>query len=82
MISLYTQVEDSGHRIPQDPAGKHRNSPEIVRIFPVNSCQLPVRSNGNRPEIIGKSPKNFRPESCFHVPGNFGVFRPEPAGTY
>jgi hypothetical protein len=27
--------------------------PEIVRFFPVDSCQLPVLSGRNQPEIIG-----------------------------
>jgi hypothetical protein len=51
-------------------------------FFPVDSCQLPVRFDRNRLEIIGKSPENCRPEYCFHVPGNSGVFRPEPARSY
>jgi hypothetical protein len=55
---------------------------KLLGFFPVDSCQLPVRSDRNRPEIIGKSPENFRPEYCFHVPAISGVFRPEPARTY
>jgi hypothetical protein len=41
-----TQVNDSGHRIPRDPAGKHRKSLEHGSSIPtgncpVDSCQLP-----------------------------------------
>jgi hypothetical protein len=32
----------------------------------VDSCQLPVLSGRNRAESIGKNPKIFRPEYCFH----------------
>jgi hypothetical protein len=32
----------------------------------VDSCQLPVLSGRNRPEIIGKNPKIFRLEYCCH----------------
>jgi hypothetical protein len=28
--------------------------PEIVHFFPVDSCQFPMLSGRNRPEIIGK----------------------------
>jgi hypothetical protein len=80
-----TQVDDSGHRIPQDSSGKMREShrilqestrnrwnmealfwPEIFRIFPVDTCPLPVLSGISGAESIGKNPKNFRPEYCFH----------------
>jgi hypothetical protein len=58
--------------------GSCRKTPEIVGtwkqyfhrkmtgFFPVNSSQLPVLSGRKRSEIIGKNPKNFRPEYCFH----------------
>jgi len=53
-----------------DPARKHRKSLEhgssIADFFPVDSCQLPLLSGRNWPEIIGKTPTNFRPEYCFH----------------
>jgi hypothetical protein len=35
-------------------------------FFPLDSSQLPVLSDRNGHEIIGKNPKNFRPEYCFH----------------
>jgi hypothetical protein len=58
--------------------GSFRKTPEIAGtwkqysdrklsgLFPVDSCQLPVLSWRNRPEIIGKNPKIFRPEYRFH----------------
>ncbi len=82
LLILITQVDDSGHRILQERCGKVtvscRKAPEIAgtwkqysdrKLFgfiPVDSCQLPVLSGRNRPEIIGKNQKNFRPEYCFH----------------
>jgi hypothetical protein len=50
--------------------------PEIVRFFLVDSYQLPVLSDRNRTEIIGKNPKKFRPEYCFHK--NTGITRNRP----
>jgi hypothetical protein len=32
--------------------------PKIIRLFQVDSCQLPVLSGRSRPEIIGKNPEN------------------------
>jgi hypothetical protein len=58
--------------------GSFRKTPEIAEtwkqysdrklsgFFPVDSCQLPVLSGRNQPEIIGKNPKIFRSEYCFH----------------
>jgi hypothetical protein len=58
--------------------GSSRKTPEIAGtwkqysdrklsgFFPLDSCQLPVLSDRNGPEIIGKNPKIFRPEYCFH----------------
>jgi hypothetical protein len=58
--------------------GSCRKTPEIAGIWkqysdrklfgfsPVDSCQIPVLSGRNRPEIIRKNPKIFRPEYCFH----------------
>jgi hypothetical protein len=43
-------------------------------FFPVDSCQLPVVSGRNRLKIIGKNPKKFWPECCFHVPAISDVF--------
>jgi hypothetical protein len=54
----------------------------MLWILPLYSCQLPVRSDRNRREIIGKNLDNFRPEYCFHVPTISGVFLPEPARTH
>jgi hypothetical protein len=59
------------HRILQENTGNRWNMeavfrPEIVRIFPVDSCQLSVLSGRNRPEIIGKNSKIFRPEYYLH----------------
>jgi hypothetical protein len=45
---------------------KQYSGRKLSGFFPVNSCQLPVLFDRNRPEIIGKNPKNFRPEYCFH----------------
>jgi hypothetical protein len=41
-----------------------------------------VLSGRNRSEIIGKNPKNFRWEYCFHVPAISGAFLPEPARNF
>jgi hypothetical protein len=95
-----TQVDDSGHRIPQDSAGKMQEShrilhestgncwkmeavfwPEMFRILPVDSCQLPVLSGRNRAESIGKNPKNFRPEYCFQKITVITQNRPFPGWT-
>jgi hypothetical protein len=54
----------------------------MLRIFPLYSCQVPVETHRNRPEIIGKSPDNFWPEYCFHIPAISGVFLPDRARTY
>ncbi len=53
---LSTQVDDSGHRTPQEIAGtwKQYSNRKLSGFFPMNSCQLPVLSDRNRPEIIGK----------------------------
>jgi hypothetical protein len=98
---IYPQVEDYGHWIPQDPAGKKRKRRRILQespgnrrkwkqysdrkfvgFFPVDSCQFPVLFGRNRPEIIGKNPKNFRWKYCFHVPAISGAFLPEPARNF
>jgi hypothetical protein len=65
--SFTSQAEDSGHRILQENTGipwnwKQYSDRNLSGFFPVDSCPLSVRSDRNRPEIIGKSPKNFRPE--------------------
>jgi hypothetical protein len=51
----------------QDIAGtwKQYCDRKLPGFFPVDSCQLPVLSGKNRPEIIGKNPKIFQPEYCF-----------------
>jgi len=41
-----------------------------------------VLSGRNRSEIIGKNPKNFRWEYCFHVPAISGAFLSEPARNF
>jgi hypothetical protein len=66
-----------GHQILQERCGKVigscRKTPEIAgtwnqysgqklsRFFPVDSYQIPVLSDRNRAESIGKNPKSFRP---------------------
>ncbi len=50
--------------------------PEIVRIFPVNSCQVPLRSDRNRPEIIGKISGRNTASMFQGVPVFFGRNRP------
>ena len=74
--------------------GSWRKAPEIagtwkqyshrkfLGFFPVNSDQFPVLSGRNRSEIIGKNPKNFRWEYCFHVPMISGAFLPEPVRIF
>ena len=74
--------------------GSHRKAPEIagsgssiptgnlLDFFPVDSDQFPVLSSRNRSEIIGKNPKIFRLEYCFHVPVTSGAFLPEPARIF
>ena len=86
------------HMILQETCGKvtgsHRKAPEIagsgssiptgnlLDFFPVDSDQFPVLSSRNRSEIIGKNPKIFRLEYCFHVPVTSGAFLPEPARIF
>ena len=86
------------HMILQERCGKvtgsHRKAPEIagsgssiptgnlLDFFPVDSDQFPVLSSRNRSEIIGKNPKIFRLEYCFHVPVTSGAFLPEPARIF
>jgi hypothetical protein len=41
-----------------------------------------VLSGRNWSEIIGKNPKNFRWEYCFHVPVISDAFLPEPARNF
>jgi hypothetical protein len=41
-----------------------------------------VLSCRNRSEIIGKNPKTFRWEYCFHFPAISGAFLPEPARNF
>jgi hypothetical protein len=79
---------------PLDPAGSCRKAPELAGsgssiptgnlsdFFPVDSTQFPLLSGRNRSEIIGKNPKIFRWEYCFHVPAIFGAFLPEPARNF
>jgi hypothetical protein len=100
-LSYKTQVEDYGHWIPHDLAGKKRERRRILQesfgnrrkwkqysdrkfigFFPVDSCQFPMLSGRNRSEIIGKNPKNFRWEYCFHTPAISGAFLPEPARNF
>ena len=52
------------------PAGKHRKWKQYSggNFFPMNSCEFPVLSGGKRSEIIGKNPRKFRLEYCFHLP--------------
>jgi len=78
-----THVEDYGHWIPQDPAGKKReNHRKFLGFFPVDSSQFPVLSGRKRSEMIGKNPKIFRWEYCFHVPAISDAFLPEPARNF
>jgi hypothetical protein len=60
---------------------KQYSGRKLSGFFPVDSCQFSVLSYRNWTEMIGKSPKNFRPEYCFHVPAISGVFLPEPVRT-
>ncbi len=94
---LHSQDEDSGHRILRDPAGKMRKSRRIPQestgngssipagsfsdFFPVSSCEFPVLSGRKRSEIIGKNPKKFRLEYCFHLPVCFRWVPVECAGN-
>jgi hypothetical protein len=77
-----SQVDDSDHQIPRDPAGKMRESHRILqgkhrkslehgssiptRHYPDFFQSIPVLSGKNRPKITGKNPKSFRMEYCFH----------------
>ncbi len=94
---FYAQDEDSGHRILRDPAGKiwksHRIPWESIgngssipagsfwNFFPVNSYEFPVFSGGKRSKIIGKNPRKFRLEYCFHLPVCFRCIPMECAGN-
>ncbi len=46
---INTQVDDSGQRIPRDPAGKHRKSLEHGSSIPTGNC----------PDFFGWIPVNF-----------------------
>jgi len=50
-------------------------------FFPLNSRQLLVLSSRNCPELMGKNPKNFRPEYCFHEITGITRNRPFPGRT-
>jgi hypothetical protein len=67
------EIAESGSSIPMG----------ILRIFfrwiPANFLCFPT---GNRLEIIGKNPKIFRWEYCFHVPAISSVFLLEPARIF
>jgi hypothetical protein len=74
-------------RILQESPGNPRkwkqySDRKFIGFFPVDSCQFPVLSGKNRSEIIGKNPKNFRWEYCFHVSAISGAFLPEPARNF
>ncbi len=56
-------------------------SRKLFGFFRVNSCQRPVLSAINPPEIIGRRLENFRLEYCYYVPAISGVFLPEPVRT-
>ncbi len=88
-----TQIDGYGYRIQQDPTGKARESHRILQestgnnrnlsdFFSADSSHLPEDSGRNRSEIIGKNPKIFRWEYCFHVPAISGAFLPEPARIF
>jgi hypothetical protein len=74
-----------------DPAGSCRKALEIGEsgssiptrnlsdFFPIDSSQFHVLSGRNRSEIIGKNPKIFVWEYCFHAPAISGAFLTEPA---
>jgi hypothetical protein len=98
---VFTQIDDSGYRIQQDPAGKTRENHRILQestgnnrkwkqyshrnlsdFFPVDSSQFPELSGRNQPKIIGKNPKIFRWEYCFHIPAISDAFLPEPARIF
>jgi hypothetical protein len=67
------EITGSGSSI---PTGTYRI------FFPVDSSQFSELSDRNRSEIIGKNPKFFRWEYCFHVPTISGAFLPEPARIF
>ena len=91
------QVERSGHRILQEPAGKSREMSGTCKKTPeINGAWKQYSGRkffGHFPDDFRsvpveknrnspeKSPKFFRPEYCFHVPLISGVFLREPART-
>jgi hypothetical protein len=75
------------HRILQESTGNNRNWKQyshrnLSDFFPVDSGQFRELSSRNRSEIIGKNPKIFRWEYCFHVPAISSAFLPEPAHIF
>jgi hypothetical protein len=81
------QVDDYGYRILQESTGNNRKWKQyshrnLSDFFPVDSSQFPELSDRNRSEIIGKNPKFFRWEYCFHVPAISGAVLPEPARIF
>jgi len=75
------------HRILQESNGNSRkwkqySHRKFVGFFPVDSSQFPVLSGRNWSGIIGKNPKIFRWEYCFHVPVISDDFLPEPAHNF
>ncbi len=75
------------HRILQECTGNRRNWKQysngnfqaFFRWIQANFLGFPT---GSRSEIIGKNPKIFRWEYCFHVPAISSVFLPEPARIF
>jgi hypothetical protein len=68
---FYTQVDDSGHRIPRDPAGKMRES---HRILQENTGYRWNMEAVLRPEIARIFSGGFLSTSC--------AFRQKPAGNH
>ncbi len=54
------KVTGSCRKTPKFPGTQKQYSDlKLSGFFPGDSCQLPVRSDRNRPQIIGKSLKKF-----------------------
>jgi len=54
---------------------KQYSGQKFFGFFPVDPCQIPVLSGRNQAKSIGKNPKIFRPEYCFHKITGTGRFR-------
>ena len=87
MMQIQMEYHHPGRKIRN---GSGRKAPEITGtwkqyshrkffgFFPMISDRFLPESTGNWSEFIGKNPRNFRWEYCFHVPAISGAFLQDP----